>query len=647
MRSIFFNLAGISITISIVVVLILLLSSYLNERYSVKWRYFIWLILAVRLVIPLDFGLTAPPMELNFNDRALSFGQTNPYGQSLSGLNGAERQSASVPDPKAPNDAKAEGNYGSYAEAPEKPDSSGVKWSAGQSSDGNTLEYGGLTVSMLVSRIYWLGAAVFLLWQFVLYFLFRRATRRWYRNLNNTEIMNLFENLRTEMGIAKSFRIRVCRKIYSPMIVGLFKPTLLLPHEDFQTNDLKIILEHELIHFRRNDLWFKLLLIFANALHWFNPFIYLMAREANRDIEISCDEEVLRGRDLLVRKRYSEQILELMDGNTRQGAPVSTGFHGGKGMMQSRIRHIFDEGIKKRGILLFLTILLLIAAFSACHFAIAQSNWQVPVSVTADPYGLDEMGNRNSEIGDFSIGLPFDLNQDGKKDTTFSLTVSDAGKTATLKYSGQNSKEVQTGVLEGAGAGAIYGLQAANMEDMSSIMLLISVDYHGMPFGSGYWELYQWKNGKFEKVDVKSIEDNLQLRILNPVEIENNSLHGVKTHFIYDQSQYPKDYPAAGIYFKDDMRKAGEAVPNMVYYAPMTEYDKEGFKNWKQEAINKVMTGMEFVSGKDVPGWNHPTRALLKTTETVFITLPNDTATVTTYYQYVDGRLTSVRRVVE
>ncbi len=57
MHTIFFHLVGISITVSIVVVLLLLLSSYLDERYTVKWRYFIWLILAIRLMIPLDSGL--------------------------------------------------------------------------------------------------------------------------------------------------------------------------------------------------------------------------------------------------------------------------------------------------------------------------------------------------------------------------------------------------------------------------------------------------------------------------------------------------------------------------------------------------------------------------------------------------------------
>ena len=97
--------------------------------------------------------------------------------------------------------------------------------------------------------------------------------------------MDIFYSLKNKMAIVKFFQVKVCRKIHSPMITGLFRPTLLLPHEDYEKADLEVILKHELIHFRRNDLWFKLLLILANALHWFNPFIYVMVREANRDIE--------------------------------------------------------------------------------------------------------------------------------------------------------------------------------------------------------------------------------------------------------------------------------------------------------------------------------------------------------------------------
>ena len=72
----------------------------------------------------------------------------------------------------------------------------------------------------------------------------------------------------------------------------------------------------------------------------------------------------------------------------------------------------------------------------------------------------------------------------------------------------------------------------------------------------------------------------------------------------------------------------------------------EGYQTWGQGAINKIMTNIDFISGTDATDWNHPELALLRTQETVFITLPNVTASVTRYYTYKDGKWISVDRYI-
>lgn len=631
MESIVFIMIGVSITISIIVIFLLLLSSYLDERYAVKWRYFIWLILAIRLVVPVDFGLTAPPLELNFSDHEIvsPFSGNQLSQQSASELRNLER---------GENTSLKQGN-----ETVNDFEAVSTDLSATQNTASNTI-----TLSRLALGIYLLGIVAFLLWQLGLYFSFQRSTKRWYREIADEQIREIFEKLKKEMGIEKPVRIKVCRKILSPMIVGLFRPTLLLPHEGYQKIDLEVIVKHELVHLKRNDLWFKLLLICANALHWFNPFIYALVREANKDIEISCDEEVLKGADQMLRKRYSERILELMQGNNHLDAPVSTSFNGGKGMLKSRIRNIFDERIKKRGILSFLIIFILVLVFSACRFEMGQDKWKIPVSVnTADAYGQDETGNRNPELSDTDISLLFDLDQNGTMETTFSLLITERAEGCYLNYKGENIKTDRSKILEGAAPGVVYSLQAANLEDGNSILFLVAVDYHGMPFGSGYWELYSWSDGGFERVDITSVEENLQFKILEPAEIESNTMNAGAAAYLYDRNKYSADYPAAGLYFKDGFVQGEGNALDGIAYAPMSEYDVEGYHTWGQEAINKTMTGMNFVSGETVEGWADPSRALLETEEVVFITLPNITASVKRYYQYQDGKWTSVDTYIE
>ena len=508
MQSIFFNMVGVSITVSIVIIILLLLSSFLSKRYTVKWRYFIWLILALRLLLPINFGLTSPPVELNLADREIIYNvDENQLPKLAPAELGITEDQLVTPEQRTAYEKNLEA-YDRKMQAAKK--------AAGEN----------ITVSEIAVIVYFAGIAVFLLWQFGIYLSFRLSARRWYREVTNPEIIKIFEDLRSGMGIQNPFRIRVCRKISSPMIMGLFHPTLLLPHEGYQNIDLEVILKHELVHYRRNDLWFKLLLLCANALHWFNPIIYRMVTEANKDIEISCDEEVLKGADLMLRKRYSERILDLMQGSNHREAPISTSFHGGKGMMKSRIQQIFDERVKKKGIFAFLSILILVMLFSSSSFGIAQTNWQIPIAKEiVDAYGFDAAGNRNDEMADFTVDLSFDMNADGINDTTFSLMVSEQGKSSKLSYENEDGKKVQIPVLEGIEPGVDYGLQAANLEDTSSIIFLISVDYRGMPFGSGYWELYSWSNGAFEKVDMKTVEESLQMKILTAEEVRENAMN--------------------------------------------------------------------------------------------------------------------------
>jgi beta-lactamase regulating signal transducer with metallopeptidase domain len=492
--------------------------------------------------------------------------------------------------------------------------------SAGDRKAASHSAAGNLTFSQVLVGVYLFGIAVFLLRQLTLYLSFRHSARRWYREVTEGRILTTLEDLRHEMGIEKQFKVRICRKIISPMITGLFRPTLLLPHEEYEKTDLTAILYHELIHYRRNDLWFKLLLICANALHWFNPFIYVMVGAANRDIEISCDEEVLKGADLSFRKRYSERILELMQGNNRQEAPVSTNFHGGKGMMKNRIRHIFDERAKKKGIPTFLLILSLVLVFSACRFDIGQNQWEISPS----------SGN---------MSLDFDLDGDGSSETEFRLLVD--GETAYLTYKGKDGDTVRKQILNGVEPGFDYSLHAANLEDLNSIAFIVAVDYRGMPFGSGYWEIYSWNGSDFKQIETKPVEENLQMKILEPAEIRDNIMNAGSATYLYDSNKYPADYPSVGLYFKDGLKDGGKALTDIIY-APMSEYDVEGYRTWGQGAVNKIMTGMDFIPGTEVKGWKDPSLSLLAVKEVVFITLPNITAEVTRYYQYRDGRWTSV-----
>lgn len=97
-------------------------------------------------------------------------------------------------------------------------------------------------------------------------------------------------------GIKRRITVKVSGNIDSPMTTGVFRPVIYLPKtiiaED-NKDEINFVLAHELIHICRFDVLYKLALAAAVCLHWFNIFVWIMYFLAVRDIELSCDEEVL------------------------------------------------------------------------------------------------------------------------------------------------------------------------------------------------------------------------------------------------------------------------------------------------------------------------------------------------------------------
>lgn len=98
----------------------------------------------------------------------------------------------------------------------------------------------------------------------------------------------------------------------APLTFGVFRPTVLLP-EDLPVGDaqFQLVLAHELAHIRRKDCLRKLLLTVCLCLYWWNPLVWLMVWLANRDMELACDEAVLRALGPDHKKAYALTLLDM------------------------------------------------------------------------------------------------------------------------------------------------------------------------------------------------------------------------------------------------------------------------------------------------------------------------------------------------
>ena len=133
-------------------------------------------------------------------------------------------------------------------------------------------------------------------------------------------------------------RICVSNSRRAPLTFGVFRPTVLLP-EDLPVGDaqFRLVLAHELAHIRRRDCLRKLLLTVCLCLYWWNPLVWLMVWLANRDMELACDEAVLRALGPDCKKAYALTLLDMAQRNPKS-APLCSGF--AKSSAEERIRAI-------------------------------------------------------------------------------------------------------------------------------------------------------------------------------------------------------------------------------------------------------------------------------------------------------------------
>ncbi|ODA42561.1 M56 family metallopeptidase [Desulfosporosinus sp. BG] len=281
------NIFLVSLTMSAVIVLLLIISPFLHKRYSAKWCYIVWLVLALRLVFPWRFELPQAPVHLpSPSDQTIILKQ-----DGMPGLIMGDSHLEKGDNPFAPVSASS-------------PSASSA--AVNESASAGYIPVINLQELLLV--VWALGAMSFFLFHIISYIKFRRKTKPYCRETDRT----VLDSVLNSMKIKSRPQLFRCSKIASPMLTGFFQAAILLPDVDYTWEELSVVLQHEVIHYKRGDIWYKLLLLTANSVHWFNPFVYFMIKAANRDLEYSCDDIVVRNSDLNFRKEYSLTILKSM-----------------------------------------------------------------------------------------------------------------------------------------------------------------------------------------------------------------------------------------------------------------------------------------------------------------------------------------------
>lgn len=325
METFLLNLLKTSLLGSLAILAMLVLKPLWRERYRAKTRCWLWPALAAFLLLPVDFSVkNAPVQAAPPKDYTLFVGTDKTTIQSTDNLFGdmAEKSGQSPAQVRDTIIQRPVTN-------PEQ----------------KTTRY--IPVTTILFYGYLAGAAAFLLYQGISYALFRRTVRRWKRDVSRADYAAMLSDTARDLGVSAPEMI-VCEAISTPAVTGLLRPRLLLPHERYDVQELRYILRHELCHLKRRDMLLKLVLLAANAMHWFNPVVYLMLRQADEDIELACDSAATDGLELPERAAYSRTLLAAVQSSVR-ALPATTCFGGTVERLKRRITNVLGAQ-KKRGL---------------------------------------------------------------------------------------------------------------------------------------------------------------------------------------------------------------------------------------------------------------------------------------------------------
>lgn len=341
------NLIQIGLTVSAAALVLFVLRRVLKKRYPARAICFVWALLAIRLLVPVQFTLPDPPVQVMPRTTYLTQTDFTPAQLTRAGLPVIEQDGETTTR----------------------------RWVTAEQAQALTPNDMPSLISFnlgyVLVCIWGLGMAVFAGWQAFAYWKFAYLLRLSATPAERDTLRRVFAEQKQSLGIRRDIPLVVTPAADCPMLAGFLKPTLYLPDEALSEQEAMFIFRHELTHYKRGDLWLKLLLTAAKTVHWFNPLVYLMARFAQEDIELACDDAVVRGMDSAQRRAYGETILRSAAAQVKKRALVSC-FTGDKETLMRRFEGLFDKRAKKRGAALVVAAAVLVGTLG-CAVSVGES----------------------------------------------------------------------------------------------------------------------------------------------------------------------------------------------------------------------------------------------------------------------------------
>lgn len=315
MNFIFLLFFSLTISGSLLTILLLLFKPLLKNYFSKTWQYYIWIIVIIRLLVPI-----APKFNL--------VGQLFSYNNKIiEDINQTLEQEFSL--------------------------NKSIQKDTTPVSLNNTIK-GNLWIFWIIIAI------VLFIHKIISYYQFLHLIKAGRIKVSNSEILNLYQEICTKLKIKNPPVLYRNKLLSSPMLVGIFHPFIVLSQTNLTNQELAYIFEHELIHLKRYDIFYKWLLQLVVSLHWYNPFVYLINYEVNKNCELACDEAVIKQLDKRGKQEYGDTLMTIMKNYSHYtNTFISINLNQNSSLLKDRLEAIIRFS-KKSNTAILITILFTI-----------------------------------------------------------------------------------------------------------------------------------------------------------------------------------------------------------------------------------------------------------------------------------------------
>ena len=342
MTTIFWNLIQVGLTTSVVLLPILLLCAVLRRRYPARVVCALWVIFAVRLLVPVQNSFPDAPVQVTPRTTLVEV-QTTQVSESVPETSGIEDEPV-IAEPQP------------IIERHWVPAGAAVTAETQKS----------IAFDEILALVWAVGAAAFFVGSMLSYRRFVHRVRRTARDVRDLELLRIYESECERLGLRQRIPLRQTPEADGPMLVGLVQPVLLLPKGGIPLADAPLILRHELTHAKHKDVLCKMVFLLARCVHWFNPVVHLLAWQGAQDLEIACDQSVVHGLDTDAKRQYGQCILNDVARRMYGGTMLTTRLTGGGKAMKTRLQALFSPNKKRRGVALILTAAFALTLVGGC-----------------------------------------------------------------------------------------------------------------------------------------------------------------------------------------------------------------------------------------------------------------------------------------